>query len=851
MPLTPGSKLGPYEILAPLGSGGMGEVYRAKDSRLGRDVAVKVLPAAFSADEDRLRRFEQEARAAGLLNHPNILAIYDIGTENGAPYVVSELLEGETLRGRLAGSALPPRRAIEYAISIAQGLAAAHEKGIVHRDLKPENVFITADGRVKILDFGLAKLTREDDGTQTNLPTATAGTEPGVVLGTLGYMAPEQVRGKPADSRSDIFAFGAILYEMLAGRRAFHGDTAADTMSAILKEEPVELSATGSAIPPALDRIVRHCLEKSPEQRFQSARDLAFDLETLTGVSTPVIAPIPEADAGASARKRRILPALTVLLLLAAGIAAGALLFGRRAADSPKFQQITFRRGSLRNAFFAGDPATVAYVAAWDGGPHRAYLGRVGVPEATPLEITGLADIEAVRQGELAILLSRPGVDTLARVPITGGSPRPIVDEIDSAHWSPDGKAFAIVQGRSGRTVLEYPEGKALYDTGGNIRSPRISPDGERVAFFDNPILGDDRGTVAVVDRAGKKTTLTRQFASTEGLAWHPGGKEIWFGGTEVGSHTAVHAVTPSGKLRVVLRAPGRLAVQDISPDGRLLLSSKRMRGVVMFRGPGEARARELSWLDYSVLRDLSPDGKTVLIEEGGEGGGENYGVYIRPTDGTAATRLGQGRAMGISPDGRWIATIPPSQPDRIVLLPRGAGRPRELPRTGLQYLGTIWMPDSKRLLVGGSRSGEPIRLWMQDIEGSAPRRVGPDSIGDAPVVSRDGRHFLSSAAGRVQIHTLEGNEPSRDVPGFEPSDDVIGWSADQRWAIVRAPGLPMRLYRIDISNGRRELWKEETPPDAAGLGQPRDVFLSEDHTALAYGYRQALAELFVVDGLR
>ncbi|HYV41588.1 MAG TPA: serine/threonine-protein kinase, partial [Thermoanaerobaculia bacterium] len=273
MSLSSGTRLGPYEILAPLGAGGMGEVYRARDDRLKREVAVKVLPASFSNDPERLRRFEQEAQAAGGLNHPNILAIHDIGTLEGAPYIVSELLEGETLRERLSSGALPVRKAIDYAVQIAHGLAAAHEKGIVHRDLKPENLFVTRDGRVKILDFGLAKLTQPESGARelTELPTAAAATEPGVVLGTLGYMSPEQVRGKPADARSDIFAFGAILYEALSGKRAFHGESAADTMSAILTKEPPDLSETNRTIAPGLERLVRHCLEKNPEERFHSA----------------------------------------------------------------------------------------------------------------------------------------------------------------------------------------------------------------------------------------------------------------------------------------------------------------------------------------------------------------------------------------------------------------------------------------------------------------------------------------------------------------------------------------------------------------------------------------------------
>jgi serine/threonine protein kinase len=285
MALSSGTKLGPYEIQSLLGAGGMGEVYRAKDARLDRIVAIKVLPASFSVDHDRMQRFAQEARAAAALNHPNILSIFDIGDEHGSPYVVSELLEGETLRERLRSDALSSRKAIDYGLQVARGLAAAHEKGIVHRDLKPENLFITSDGRVKILDFGLAKLTRPEAVGGADAPTVHAVTEPGLIMGTAGYMSPEQVRGQVADPRSDIFAFGAILYEMIAGKRAFHGETSADTMSAILKEETPELSETARNVPAGLERIVQHCLEKNPSQRFHSAGDLAFDLESLTEIS--------------------------------------------------------------------------------------------------------------------------------------------------------------------------------------------------------------------------------------------------------------------------------------------------------------------------------------------------------------------------------------------------------------------------------------------------------------------------------------------------------------------------------------------------------------------------------------
>ncbi|HEV8610993.1 MAG TPA: protein kinase, partial [Thermoanaerobaculia bacterium] len=393
MPLPAGSRLGPYEIVAPLGAGGMGEVYRAKDPRLGREVAVKVLPASFSSDLDRMRRFEQEARAAGILNHPNITAVYDVGTVDGSPYVVTELLDGETLRSRLAGGALAPRRAVEYATQIAHGLAAAHEKGIVHRDLKPENLFVTKDGRVKILDFGLAKLTqREKGGSQTNLPTETAATEPGVVMGTLGYMSPEQVRGKPADARSDIFAFGAILYEMLSGKRAFHRDTAADTMSAILREEPEDLSSTNRQVPAALDRIIHHCLEKDPEARFHSAHDLAFQLQFPATGETSGIAAAPSP-------KRRTPPALlamgAITLVLAAVLAAVLL---RRPGSTRALRPVRFSvpippgtiysPGDISRGLSISPDGTRLVVEAISNGRRRLFVRSFDSEKFTELEGT-------------------------------------------------------------------------------------------------------------------------------------------------------------------------------------------------------------------------------------------------------------------------------------------------------------------------------------------------------------------------------------------------------------------------------------------------------------------------------
>src|SRR5258706_12108628 len=345
--ISPNTKIAKYTIVSKIGEGGMGKVYRGRATKLGGNAPIKVLPASLSENSDRLNRFEQEAQAAGALNHPNILVIFHVGTYQGAPYIVSELLEGETLRERMAGSALPQSKAIDYALQIARGLAAAHEKGIIHRDIKPDNVFITDDGRVKILDFGLAKLTSATDGTQsqTEVPTRKVNTDPGTVMGTMGYMSPEQLKGQPADHRSDIFSFGAILYEMLSGKRAFRGDSMAETMSAILREDPPDLSETNRTVPPALERVVRHCLEKNPAERFQSARDLAFALESVSGSATSsgqtaamsaITAPESDAAVGLSrwAGNLRVAWIVAAVLVVALLAALGLLYFNRSETNS-------------------------------------------------------------------------------------------------------------------------------------------------------------------------------------------------------------------------------------------------------------------------------------------------------------------------------------------------------------------------------------------------------------------------------------------------------------------------------------------------------------------------------------
>jgi hypothetical protein len=862
--LASGSRLGPYEILSPLGAGGMGEVYRARDTRLNRDVAVKVLPQHLASDAEARSRFEREAQAVAALSHPNILAIHDFGIEDGVAYSVTELLEGESLRSRLEGGALSRRRAIDYAVQIANGLAAAHEKGIVHRDLKPENVFLTADERIKILDFGLAKnLSGYPAGAGTNAPTMDAGTEPGTVMGTMGYMSPEQVRGRPADARSDIFSFGAVLYEMLSGRRAFKRETAADTMTAILKEDPPELSETDGHIPPALDRIVRHCLEKSPEARFQSARDVAFNLEALSQASSTSMTGIP-ARSGILPLPRFSLLILAgaVVLALAVGFFAGRKLPGGSGEGDVAFHQLTFRRGFLGSARFASDGQSVVFSAQWDGGPAELFLKRPETPDALSLQLPPAEVLAISSTGQMAIALNCRAVTngacagTLAVVPMTGGAPRRVENDVQWVDWTPDGSSMALVHSVNGRSKLEFPPGKVLFETDGHISWPRFSPDGKTIAFFDHPFVLDDRGSVAIVDPSGRMRRLSRRFESAQGLAWSASGDEVWFTAATSGAGRALRAVTLAGKERTIASVPGGLTLRDVSKAGRVLLTHENMRKGIMGRGPGATSERELSWLEWSLPTDLSDDGRTLLFIEQGQAVGEDYVVCLRKTDGSPVVQLGPGNAYTLSPDGRWALSRLPHEDAPITLLPTGTGQPRPLPRAGLTQFGSVtWLPDSRHILFLANEPGKLARVFEQDIDGGPPSAVSPAGMrveGFTP--GPDGESFLSSGPdGKPASFPLGGGPPRPILVGIDLSGiRPIRWSGDGRSILVRDQGrIPVGIYRLDIATGRRTHLYDLSPGDPAGLQGISRIFLSADGKSYVYGYTRVLSDLYLADGLK
>jgi len=855
--MSAGSKVGSYEIVELLGVGGMGEVYRARDESLGRDVAIKLLPTAVSADPERLRRFQQEARAAAALNHPNIVGVYGFGTDNGTPYVVTELLEGESLRERLRSSPLPVRKAMDFASQLARGLAAAHEKGIIHRDLKPENLFLTRDGRLKVLDFGLAKLLDTPTAIGGSMaPTVAGATDRGTILGTLGYMAPEQLRGRPVDHRADIFSFGAILYETLSGRRAFHGETSADTISAILNHDPPELAATSRNIPPVLERLVRHCLEKNPEERFQSARDIAYDLEQISSASSTnsEVAPIQHR------RSRWIYPALGILL--AAGLLAGGIYLGRRSAvpPSPTFQRVSFRRGLVRFARFAPDGETIVYSASWNGAPVKIFSTRPDSPESRALDLPN-GDVLAISSaGEMALSVHSKSVTvnyaegTLASVPLGGGAPRILIEKATDADWSRDGSKLLVVRDTGERSRLEYPIGKLVLESTGWMSHPRISPHGDLIAFADHPTRFDDMGYLSIIDQTGKKKVLTPRWASIQGVAWSADGKEIWFTAAQGGNLRALYAATPAGRLRLVMRQAITLTLQDIARDGRVLLTAAIPRREIHMISAGDSEERDLSWLDWSLCTALAPDGKLALISEQGEGAGPEYSIYLRPTDGSPAAKVGTGFATDLSHDGKWVLTVTVGNHE-VVLIPTAAGEARRL--TDARY--NVWwaslLPDGRRLILSGVESGHRPRVYLMELQGGTPRPITPEGFSFDYLshgVTPDGRNFFArSGDGRLWLFPVEGG-PGRPVSGTSGSDNIAGVSPDARSLYIYDVGeTRATLCRLDLATGARQAIRKIGPADAAAVTTVGPIVSSADGKSYVYSYARALSDLFLVDGLR
>jgi len=863
--LGPGTRVGPYEVVALLGSGGMAEVYRARDTRLGREVALKFVSEALGSGPELLGRLDREAKLAGSLNHPNVVAVHDIGLHDGSPYFVTELLQGESLRERLAkGAALPLGTALDWATQMAEGLAAAHERGIIHRDLKPENVFVTRDGHVKLLDFGIAKLAeaarpptarRHAMMDKTSPSGSTTGT--GVVLGTPGYMSPEQVRGDPVDARTDFFSLGAVLYEMLGRRRAFPGGPVVESGYAILHHEPEPLPPT---VPAPLAQVVARCLEKDPARRFQSARDLAFNLELLRAPTGATILPAPKLRKPLS--RLRLMGIAAVVLL---AVTAAAYLSQRRIAlpaPALKVEPITFRLGTVGNARFMAD-GRVVYAASWDGEPREVFIHAPDSREAQSLGLQGIGLAAVLPKGELAIW-SR---GTLALIPAAGGTPRELADDVLAADSSASGE-LAVVRAGGGKTRLEFPLGTPLFETTGRLTNPRVSPRGGVVAVvharsnaLDWSAVNPAPDELLLVDRQKKVETLltfpvvqdSPDKMTPNGLAWLPSGEELWFS-----AMNAIWAMPLHGSRRLVYQGTVTLlTLQDISKTGTLLVDASDSRRELTFARRGTEQERRLSPFGTAHLSALSGDGKRILFAEtnvlAAWASSQETRAYLGATEGSPPMKLGDGFPLALSPDEKWVLVRPIPYHDALHVVPVGVGSARTLLVPGLNPLYVRWLGDERILVQGEKADTGELRLYVMPVAGGTPTPVSPPVAPGAEIaVSLDGRSVATRARdGVLTVYSLDGGAPI-PLPELADANEPVGWTDDGDLWYRAGKGLrsPTQLKRYSLKRKRVVEERVVGQHDPTGVNAVWVVRITPDGQSVAYDYSRTLGRLWLMDGL-
>jgi len=581
--------------------------------------------------------------------------------------------------------------------------------------------------------------------------------------------------------------------------------------------------------------------------------------ESVPVVTSPEIVATPSVEAAAPRRRFPVTPLQAAVIALIAGLVAGRFLLQRPVeASLPVYHPLTFRRGMVHAARFAPDGKTIIYSAVWEGKSLQLFTTRPESPESHELEPAG-ADVLAVSSlGEMALSLGSHPVaqflysGTLARVPLVGGAPREILEGVEWADWSPDGSNLAIVRQEQGRHRLEFPLGKVIYQADGWIGHIRISPKADMVALIDHPQLGDDGGAVAMVDLAGKKTTLSTGWDSIQGIAWSPGGEEIWFTATRTGGDRSLYAVTLTGTIRLLARVPGELTLLDVGREGNVLLTRGNDRAGIIGLAPGDAKERDLSWLDWSSPGDLSADGKTVLFAETGEGGGPKYAVYLRKTDGSPAIRLSEGVGLALSPDGKSTLARPNVTPSPLVRLPTGVGEAKPLTNDAINHLWGRWLPDGKQVVFSGNEAGHGFRLYVESPGEGKPRPISPEGVNPSVVISPKGDFAASVGPDhRVYLYPIAGGEPVL-VAGTQPDEAPTGFSADGRSLYVfRFGEIPAKVFQLELATGKRTLWKELVPADAAGIDTVRGITITPDAKAYVYGYIRTLSDLYLVEGLK
>ena len=769
--LEKGVLLGDYEIQNLLGAGGMGEVYRARDLRLRREVAIKVLPAAFASDADRLRRFEQEAAAAAALNHPNILAVHQMGTYQGAPYLVSELLEGETLREPIRRGRLAVRKAVEYGIQIARGLAAAHEKGIVHRDLKPENLFVTKDGRVKILDFGLAKLTQRAAELTRTATAVDPGTEPGMVMGTVGYMSPEQVRGSAADHRADIFAFGAIVYEMLIGKRAFQKPTSAETMSAILNQDPPGISQIASNTPLALQRVVHRCLEKNQEQRFQSASDLAFALEALSD-SGGLLAGAVDTQRPNRVHSARIWWAGGVLILLLAALSIFRLVRAPKIpVDSSSWVQTTNLPDSVTQPALSPDGRMLTFVrgASTFVGPGQVYVKMLPDGESVQLTNDSLQKMSPVFSPD-GSRIAYTTVDENHRwdtwiVPLLGGQPRLWLANASGLEWigkqailfseiKNNDMLMALVSADESRAV-EHDVYVPPSDRGMAHRSS-LSPDRKSALVVEM-----DRGLWQPCKLVAlAQGSLTQPVGPAGGgctsVAWSPDGKWMYFTSGASGAFHIWRQRFPDGKPEQITSGPTEEEGITMAPDGRSFITSVGSRQSSVWINNSNTM-RQVSFEGFSFDPKITPDGKRLCY------------------------RILRG-------------ALPTSDPSELRMVDLDSGRDEPL-LPGFAVVGTPRhtydvSPDGRQIVVTALGQKGEHRLWLVPFDRQLRPRAIPNAEGDHPLFGSSGEIFFRGLEGNSAfVYRIRDDGTGLQKVFDQPIAGLVGISPDGQWLVVKVPG--------------------------------------------------------------